>query len=101
MAGLVPAPHVMAGLVPAISTGRVPLPMAGTVPRDKPGDMGRPSRRMHAPRNPAQCLRHELRRPHPARDVGAPARPLDALYRPRPLGVAGADIGTRAVRRAV
>ena len=55
----------------------------------------------HAQGNPPQRVRHELRRPHPARDVGASARSLDALHRSRPLGVAGADAGTRAVRRIV
>jgi hypothetical protein len=32
----------MAGLVPTIVPGTLSPAMAGTVPRDKPGDMGRP-----------------------------------------------------------
>src|SRR5215467_3190003 len=43
----------MAGLVPAISTGRVPLPMAGTVPRDKA--------RGHGPAMTGGCMPRQIR----------------------------------------
>src|SRR5665213_505429 len=54
-----------------------------------------------APPDPAERLRHGLRRPHPARHVDASARSLAGLHFARPLGLARAPAGARVVRRSV
>src|SRR5258708_3612891 len=49
--------------------------------------------------NSPQRVRDELCRASIAGAVGAPARPLGELYRPRLLDRAGEDLGARPVRR--